>query len=189
MKSGSSATPGTLFCLATIGLGLAICQATAQFQFKLGEDDPGALAGNTGNATTVDSLFGKNLTRVGTPTYSANAAPGGSTLSMTFNGTANNFYTGNGLNFYSGIDLDNFALSLDVYPTAAPSFHIPFAFGKYGSGASFVYHAGGTWRYHVVGLGDQIADELRGDGNATFIFAVLPGIAEVGQHRGDALGR
>jgi hypothetical protein len=46
-------------------------------------------------------------------------------------------------------------------------------------------------RQHAVGagLGDQIGDQLGGDRRAAGHAAVLAGIAEIGQHRGDAPGR
>jgi len=46
-------------------------------------------------------------------------------------------------------------------------------------------------RQHAIGPrgGDQVRHELGGDGRAAFILAVLAGIAEVGDHRRDALGR
>ena len=39
------------------------------------------------------------------------------------------------------------------------------------------------------GDGDEVGDELGRDGGARCGFAVLTGIAEIGQHRGDAAGR
>ena len=43
---------------------------------------------------------------------------------------------------------------------------------------------------HAVGAGggDQIGDQLGGDGRAAFGFAVLPGVTEIGNHGGDAIG-
>ena len=40
-----------------------------------------------------------------------------------------------------------------------------------------------------AGVGDQVGDQLGGDRRARAGLAVLPGVAEVGDHRGDALGR
>lgn len=64
--------------------------------YKLGEADPGAVAGNTGNATTIDSVgMTNNLSRAGSPTYSADTAALslGSTLSMQFNGSTEGYYS------------------------------------------------------------------------------------------------
>ena len=45
-------------------------------------------------------------------------------------------------------------------------------------------------RQHAVGAGprDQVGDELGRDRHAAFVFAVLPGVAEVGDDGGDPLG-
>src|SRR5436309_12187447 len=53
--------------------------------YRLGEDDPGAAAGQAGNQTTVDASGGRlDLDRSGTPHYSADTDPAGGTLSMSF---------------------------------------------------------------------------------------------------------
>ncbi len=59
---------------------------TVHGHWRLGEDDPGAVAGNTVNATTVDSAGSLDLTAWNPPwaTYSANGAPG-SGMSVDFN--------------------------------------------------------------------------------------------------------
>ena len=46
-------------------------------------------------------------------------------------------------------------------------------------------------RHHPVGagLGDQVGDQLGRDRRAGGRFAILPGVAEIGQHRGDAARR
>lgn len=57
--------------------------------YRLGEDDPGATAGQPVNNNTVDEINGNNLPvdSTGTvPTYSANAGVAGSTLSVAFSG-------------------------------------------------------------------------------------------------------
>jgi hypothetical protein len=66
------------------------CQsAEAGFQlvahYNLGEDDPGAAAGNIGNDPTTAAV-GPDLVRLGAPTYSADVPAGVSTLSMSFPG-------------------------------------------------------------------------------------------------------
>lgn len=54
--------------------------------YHLGEADPGAAAGNTGEATTIDSGPGAhNLTRFNSPKYSSNVGAPGSIVSMAFN--------------------------------------------------------------------------------------------------------
>jgi len=121
--------------------------------YHLGEADAGAGAGNPGNALTEDSNGTNDLTRFGAPTYSANAAPGGSTLSMSFNGT-DSYYQGSGDNIASlvtALDLSNFSLSCDVYVTAlgAAGFSFPVALGANvnsgGGGGLAIVEVGGAW--------------------------------------------
>jgi hypothetical protein len=88
----SLAVAATLF---TVGLTLA--DVTAVGYYRLGDVDPGAVAGNPGNPTTTDSSSaGMNLTYwTGTQNYSSSvaasaAARTGSGLSMDFAG--NGFY-------------------------------------------------------------------------------------------------
>jgi hypothetical protein len=80
-----------------LAAGLARADVTAAAYYRLGEADPSALAGNPGNATTVDSSGnGMGLTNwTGTQTYSSSvaasaAASVSSNLSMNFAG--NGFY-------------------------------------------------------------------------------------------------
>ncbi len=55
--------------------------------YRLGENDPGAVAGQTADDTTVDSVSGLNLSSLGTPpTYSVNTGVKGSTLCIDVNG-------------------------------------------------------------------------------------------------------
>src|SRR5690349_8270524 len=61
--------------------------------YKLGDADPGAIAGNIGNSTTTDSVAGKNMTREGSPTYSSDvpfSSVGGAPdiFSMSFSGAS-----------------------------------------------------------------------------------------------------
>jgi hypothetical protein len=107
--------------------------------------------GNPGNAFTEDSYGTNDLARFGTPTYSANAAPGGSTLSMSFNGT-DSYYQGGGpgiASLLTALDLSNFSLSCDVYMTAlgAAGFSFPVALGaNVGGGGGFaIVESGGAW--------------------------------------------
>jgi hypothetical protein len=122
--------------------------------YRLGEADAGAVAGHEGNALTEDSYGANDLARFGTPAYSANAAPGGSTLSMSFNGT-DSCYQGSSAGIASlitALDLSNFSLSCDVYMTAlgAPGFSFPVALGaNIASGAGgglAIVEVSGAWR-------------------------------------------
>jgi len=89
----------TRILLAVVAIGFATGLSTSYGAvntvawYKLGEGDPGALAGNTGNATTLDSSGnGFHLTRSGAPTYSADTAlRSGSSLSMEFDGVDDSY--------------------------------------------------------------------------------------------------
>ena len=60
---------------------------TAVAYYRLGENDPGAVAGHAANSTTVDLIGGANLSVLGTPaTYSASTGVTGSTLCLALNG-------------------------------------------------------------------------------------------------------
>ena len=76
---------------------------------------------------------------------------------MSFNG--NGHYAATGQSFYSGLDLNNFEVSVDVYPTAVSGPNIALSMGHNGAGALFLYHVGdgGTWRLHSNGNGDRIS--------------------------------
>jgi hypothetical protein len=54
--------------------------------FRLGEDDPGALAGKPAGQQTFNHERGGKLERHGSPTYTADTASPGSTLAMSFTG-------------------------------------------------------------------------------------------------------
>ena len=63
-------------------------------QYRLGEDDPGAVAFGTGADPTLPSVGAINLSRTGSPSYSPTTPPFvNSTLSMAFNGNGDR-YTG-----------------------------------------------------------------------------------------------
>src|SRR5690242_2044748 len=83
--------------LALIGLlGIPARAAVVPIAwYKLGEDDPGAVANAAGQNPTQDSTANSfDLARAGSPTYRADTAPNslGSTLSMELNG-ATDYYS------------------------------------------------------------------------------------------------
>jgi hypothetical protein len=128
--------------------------------FHLGENDPGAVVGSAGGATTRDASGIKDLTANGTPGYSANVPAGGSTLSMSFDGKS--YYQGKGGRwqaFYNGFDFSNFSLSCDVYMTAVGSagFSFPLSIGaNAGGGGGFaIVEVGGAWS--VIHQGQQLS--------------------------------
>jgi hypothetical protein len=76
---------------ANLGGGARYAGAATLAQYRLGEHDPGAADGVVGNATTTAEV-GADLLRIGNPTYSSTAAPGGSALSMRFDGSGDYYY-------------------------------------------------------------------------------------------------
>ena len=93
--------------------GLAHANIVVGGYYHLGESDPGAVAGQPGNATSLDSSGnGNDLTYwQGTQTYSSSvaasaAAATGSNLSMNFAGDGFYLHTGNALT----VNTDNFGI-------------------------------------------------------------------------------
>lgn len=129
----------------------------AHVWYRLGEADAGAVAGGLTGTFTVDEVRTNNLTRFGTPTYSSDVWTNGGSLSMAFAPTTTNWFTGTNLNIYSTLNLSNFSCEFDAKPTDGTSYRIAACFGRYGGNASFIYHSGGTWRYHIGGIGDPIS--------------------------------
>ena len=83
--------------------------------YHLGESDPGAVAGNAGNPSTIDSgPLAHNVPVSGTPapTYSNNVGPPGSTLSMAFGGTSDYH------NAAIATGVTNVGIDAWIYPTA-----------------------------------------------------------------------
>ena len=69
---------------------------------------------------------------------------GGSTLSMSFNGT-DAFYQTNIAGLWTGVPLTNFILSCDVYMTSLPGFSFPVSLGRNGGGIALLQE-GGHWK-------------------------------------------
>lgn len=122
-------------------------------RWRLGEDDPGAAADSSVGGTREQS-GAPALAASGTVIYRSDSAATGGTLSVGFGGAGH--LTGQGAELLAGIDLTDFELAFDAKPTGSPSFHIPVALGRYGSGSCFIYHADGSWRFHINGTGDVI---------------------------------
>ncbi len=81
-----------LLIVATPGVSLATIDTVALY--RLGEDDPGANPSNVGQNPTFDGGPNHlNLTRLGTPHYSADVGARGSTISMRFDpATQDDYY-------------------------------------------------------------------------------------------------
>lgn len=89
-----------MFASAVLAFAALPAQATITVlnQWHLGEADAGASAGGAGAAATVDSAGAFNLNKVGAPTYASDVPPRiGSTLSMAFNGTTDEYMNTTGV--------------------------------------------------------------------------------------------
>jgi len=168
---------------------------------RLGEDDPGSVAGNPGNAVSKDTTGTYDLTANGNPLYSANVPTGGSTLAMAFDGAS--YYEGTGTpwtDFYSTFDWNNFVLAYDVNITApgASGFSFPVSLGGMVTGFA-IFEEAGKWRvlHHGVGyspVGPEVTYdkwtrlELRrvGGQSRLVIDGVDTGIANTGNFRAPA---
>ncbi|MBX7112505.1 MAG: CHAT domain-containing protein [Dehalococcoidia bacterium] len=122
-------------------------------RWRLGEDDPGAAADTRVGGTREQSGV-LALAASGKVTYRSDSAAADGSLSVRFGGAGH--LTGRGAELLAGIDLTDFELTFDAKPTGGSSFHIPVALGRYGSGSCFIYHTGGSWRFHINGTGDVI---------------------------------
>ncbi len=117
--------------------------------FRLGDDDPGAVAGATVNKETIDHEGHGNLSRRGEPSYSAHAAPDGGDFSMRFHGTV-----GEGLDSHACYTVrDNFILEawvkvnkLGVRPTL-------IAYNGHSDRDGFgLFMSGGKWKFIFGGI-------------------------------------
>jgi hypothetical protein len=155
---------------AVAGLGVMANQASAaitvQGDYHLGEADAGAVLGGTGAAITKDSSGnGHDLTRFGSPTYTAAIAGAtvstGSTLSTTF-GTAASPNTGN---YYQGPTFNptgntNFGFEGYFTPTVTPTGEVEVVTnGSTNNGAvSLLIDGAGGGRIGVVYGGRGVAE-------------------------------
>jgi hypothetical protein len=139
--------------LAVTAIVMASAEGALVAQWNLGEDDPGAVAGNIGNVTTLDAVDSFGRTRLGDPTYSTTVAPGGSTLSMEFDG-AGDYYTGSA----PTIDLTkDFSYAFGASVTAWNSFNFFASLGSNFGGIAVV-QTGGTVKIFFPGVGAGTGD-------------------------------
>lgn len=113
-------------------------------QWHLGEADAGASAGGAGAATTVDSVGGFNLSKVGAPTNSSDVPPRiGSTLSMAFNGTADGYNNSTGV---ASTLTDNFGIEAWVKSNGNTAGNATIAYNGNTSNAGWgIYRLGGNY--------------------------------------------
>lgn len=113
-------------------------------QWHLGEADSGASAGGAGAATTVDSVGGFNLNKVGAPTYASDVAPRiGSTLSVAFNGTADGY---NNMTAVASTLSDNFGIEAWVKSNGSTAGNATIAYNGNTSNAGWgIFRFGGSY--------------------------------------------
>jgi hypothetical protein len=150
----------TFVCGAIVAVicGMAVtanADITVLANYRLGESDPGAVAGNLGNDTTVDSSGnGHNLTRythsspAATPTYSSDSGVPGGTLSMDFNAANNDAYSAP---LFSTI-VDNVGIQAMVKESTPSTGCIAYNGSLNGTGYG-LYQMGGTWGFQQSGTG------------------------------------
>jgi hypothetical protein len=124
-----------------VGVAAVECRASAFVRgayYRLGEDDPGAVAGGAGNDPTHDSFGDKlDLTRVGTTQYSGNVPAGwpDSKLSMAFN----NFHGGPTVPGYyaraTSLSMVEQGYAIEAWVNQAPPFDGPVTGGAAASPA------------------------------------------------------
>ncbi len=115
-------------------------------RLRMGDNDPGAAVGGTGNIVTKDSVGTNDLTSFGAPLYSSDVPSGGGAFSVSLDG-ASYYQNGNLADLYQNLDFNNFSLSLDVYVAAlgASGFSFPISMGGQNGGGFSIVEIGGTW--------------------------------------------
>ena len=139
---------------ATIALALSSFPAQALVtdvaRYRLGEADPGAVAGAVGDNPTVDSAGALDLTRFDAPTYSADVPPTNvSTLAMHFDGIDDRYSVGSiaspvtdnfGIEAWAKSDGSTSGVAIVAY-NGDSSFH---GWGVFRSGNSYAALFGGV---------------------------------------------
>ena len=138
----------TLLLLAAVSLSQA--DVVTLSVHRLGDDDAGAAAGNTGNALTTDGGGQKDLSINDAPAYSSDTPFTSSTLSMNFDGV-NDYYTGSAS---PTTVTDNCGMEAWVKATAAGSAGFSFVAsnGSPGNQGWGILEIGGTWRIIHMGV-------------------------------------
>jgi hypothetical protein len=127
-----------------VWLGTASASVTVLGYYRLGEDDPGAVAGTAGKNPTVDNTAGNNLSTWTAVTNSSDVSPiaaakTGTTLSMLCRGWSG---------FYQGSQVTspttNFGLEAWVKPTTVSENDIMIAYNGSGGGSGFGLYQNAT---------------------------------------------
>lgn len=124
-------------CLSTSAMAVV----TTTHLYQLGEADPGVFASGVGNATTIDSVGGNNLTRNGSPTVSSSAAASGSSLSMDFAGSGVS-YSGTSISALT----DNFGIEAWVRTQTNTGNHAIAYNGNTSNAGWGLYQIGGQYQ-------------------------------------------
>lgn len=154
-------------CLTLTLTTAAQAQVTLLGDYRLGENDAGAVVSGAGNATTTDIAgAAENLTKAGTPTYAAAAVAGiGSSLSMNFNVAGDSYSFGSAL----PVGTNNFVIQGWVTRDTGTNL-LPINNGNGGtSGAGILFHDNGhggqqTWQglYGGIAFLDTLVPVLSG---------------------------
>jgi hypothetical protein len=135
-----------LSCFALL-LGIISMPASATIavvaQYHLGEADPGAIAGGPGANPTLASVGSPNLTKLGTPIYASDVPIGiGSTLSMAFNGTTDQYMAAG----VASTLTDNFGIEAWVKSNGSTAANAAIAYnGNSGPNGWGIYRFGGNY--------------------------------------------
>ncbi|HEX4961739.1 MAG TPA: IPTL-CTERM sorting domain-containing protein [Thermoanaerobaculia bacterium] len=147
--TGVDYTPNANYCQTNV---------TTAGQYRLGENDPGALSGNPGDNPTVALIGGVNLARVGSPTYSSTTPPAiTSSLAMSFNGTTD-AYTASSL---VSTAVDNFGIEAWVRSAGSVAGNAVIAYnGSTVASGWGLYRIGGSYGFSYGGVTSVAATPL-----------------------------
>ncbi|NQU40061.1 MAG: LamG domain-containing protein [Lentisphaerae bacterium] len=157
--------------------------STVKAYFRLGENDPGTVAGATGNAVTLDSSTNElSLTRRGLAAYSSDVPPAnsqGSTLSMLFDASHSpndDYYVSTAA---GGTNLDNICIEAYVkLPDMTAANRVIVHNGNmFANGMSLYVLSGSTWTFGlsaVVNISSPI------DLSETNVWVHVAGVRENG---------
>ncbi|HET9050024.1 MAG TPA: LamG domain-containing protein [Chiayiivirga sp.] len=134
---------GSLLTVALMTTG-AQAVVTTNNHWRLGEADAGAVNAGAGAASTVDGVGGFNLSRTGSPTYTALTPAGiGSSLAMALDGSGAQYQNTSGV--ASGLT-DNFGVEAWVKSNGNVTGNAAIVYNGNSSVSGWgLYRAGGTW--------------------------------------------
>jgi hypothetical protein len=118
--------------------------------YRLGENDPGAVAGQTADTNTIDIIGGFDLSTIGNPsTYSSNTGVAGSTLSLAVNAGG---YTNVPIPLTANWGIEAWVYSTSATSTAPGEGDIAFNGNYAASGGMGLFQYGTTWNALVSGI-------------------------------------